>query len=379
MTEPITNRALNRATLERQFLLARVRAEALPTIEHLVGMQSQAPLAPYVGLWTRLEGFAAEHLSDLTRDRRVVRLHMMRNTIHLVSAADALDCHWAFATARTRQFESIFGPRLDKVDRLAVLHRARALLAEAPRSRAQLGKLLGREFPGAPPEVLAYLVTHHLVVCQVPPRGLWAEGGPPTWAPLDVWLGAPLRSPAPLERLVQRYLAAFGPATVGDLQQWSGLTRLGEVIQRCHVCQFRGEQGEDLYDLADAPRPSEDHPAPPRLLPEYDNLLLSHVDRSRFIAHDRPVPLPPGNGARGGTILIDGMWQGTWEHRPGALHLETFIDLRGEDRIALFAEASSLAAFLAPDERTEIALRQPSRHRARHFVNRRTCTSASTR
>lgn len=121
---------------------------------------------------------------------------------------------------------------------------------------------------------------------------------------------------------VLRYLGAFGPASVTDIQLWSGLTRLSEVVARLPVRTFRGPEGQTLYDLPDAPRPFADTPAPPRLLPEYDNLLLSHKDRSR-VTGNRPVPLPPGNGAAAGTFLVDGMWQGTWQIRDQALRIST--------------------------------------------------------
>ena len=153
-----------------------------------------------------------------------------------------------------------------------------------------------RAWPDADPGVLAYAATHHIALCQVPPRGIWGKNGPAAWAPVESWLGAPLR-PVPVDALVSRYLGAFGPATVADIQVWSGLTRLREVAERLPLRTFRGEAGQALYDLPNAPRPAEDMPAPPRFLPEYDNLLLSHKDRTRVIPGNHPVPLPPGNGA----------------------------------------------------------------------------------
>jgi hypothetical protein len=369
VTETLSRRALNRATLARQHLLERVPATAIDTIEHLGGMQSQAPLAPYVGLWTRLREFDAKELSALTERRQVVRLHMMRNTVHLVSARDCLRWRALFHPLHAADFRAHFGDAIDGVDQTALLSHARRLLEEKPRTRAELGGLLAECRPHADPSALAYAVTHHLALCQVPPRGVWGKGGPAAWVPVESWLGGPLRS-APVDELVLRYLGAFGPATVADVQLWSGLTRLREVVERLPLRVFRGDAGQTLYDLPDAPRPAPDTPAPPRFLPAYDNLLLSHRDRTRVILDDRAVPLPPGNGATVGTFLIDGVWQGTWQIRDGALRIEPFTEPRPADLDALAAEAARLCAFVAPrstvvlacaDRRSRTRSRRPRR------------------
>jgi hypothetical protein len=175
---------------------------------------------------------------------------------------------------------------------------------------------------------------------------------------VESWLGAPLRS-VPVDALVRRYLGAFGPASVADIQVWSGLTRLGEVVERLRLRTFHGPAGQTLYDLPDAPRPSADMPAPPRFLPEYDNLLLSYKDRTRVILDNRPVPLPPGNGATAGTFLVDGTWQGTWQIRDQALRIQPFTALRRADRDALLTEAARLCAFIAPQAEYDIVLNNP--------------------
>ena len=321
-------------------------------------MQSQAPLAPYVGLWTRLRDFAPGELATLTEERQVVRLHLMRNTVHLVSARNALAWRALFAPQHAAQFRANFRSGIEGVDLAELLGQARRLLAERPRSRAELGRLLAERWPDAEPTALAYAVTHHLVLCQVPPRGVWGKGGPAIWAPLADWVGAPLGS-APVDELVLRYLGAFGPATVADVQAWSGLTRLREVVERLALRTFRGRAGQLLHDLPDAPRPAEDAPAPPRFLPEYDNLLLSHKDRTRVIPHGRPVPLPPGNGAAAGTLLIDGLWQGSWQVRDRKLRIWTFTQLGPADRDPLLAEAARLCAFVAPQGTDDIILEEP--------------------
>ncbi len=362
MTDVLSQRALNRATLARQYLLERAPVRAVDAIERLAGMQSQAPLAPYVGLWTRVREFAPGELATLTEERQVARLQLMRNTVHLVSAGDALDWAALFAPLGAAEFNANFRAGTAGADLKAVLAEAGRLLAERPRSRAELGRLLAERWPQDDPRALGYAVTLHLVLCQVPPRGVWGKGGSAAWAPLADWLGAPLGSaPADtqVDALVLRYLGAFGPASVADVQAWSGLTRLREVVERLGVRLFRGEAGQTLYDLPDAPRPAEDAPAPPRFLPEYDNLLLSHSDRTRVIPHRRPVPLPPGNGATGGTVLIDGLWLGSWQLRDQQLRIRPFVSLRPADRDALLAEAAGLCAFIAPATAPDVIIDDP--------------------
>jgi hypothetical protein len=363
MTEVLSRRRLNRATLARQHLLDRVRVRAIDTIEHLGGMQAQAPLSPYVGLWTRLRDFAPDELSRLTEDRAVVRLHMMRNTVHLVSARDCLNWRALFTRLLTGDLESHFGRNLEGVDRDELLTQTKRLLDERPRTRGELGRILAESRPNADAIALAYGAVHLLVLCQVPPRGVWGKSGQATWAPVEKYLGAKLRTTASadaLDDIVLRYLGAFGPATVADVQLWSGLTRLREVVERLPLRTFRGEDGEVLYDLPDAPLPPENVPAPPRFLPEYDNLLLSHKDRRRVIMDDRPVPLPPGNGAKGGTFLVDGMWQGTWHIKDQTLHIQPHNELPGADLDALLDEAKRLCHFIAPHTEHDIEV-TPSR------------------
>jgi Winged helix DNA-binding domain len=358
VTPVLSQRGLNRATLARQYLLERASVRAIDAIEHLGGMQAQAPLAPYLGLWTRLQDFTPGELSALTEQRQVVRLHLMRNTVHLVSARDCLDWYALFSPLRASQFGARFRRGMDRVDLDALLGEAQRLLEERPRTRGELGKLLAGRWPATDPRVLAYAATHHIALCQVPPRGIWGKNGPATGTPIDSWLGAPLR-PVPVDALVLRYLGAFGPASVADIQVWSGLTRLREVAERLPLRTFRTQTGQALYDLPDAPRPAGDTPAPPRFLPAYDNLLLSHADRTRVNPGSRPVPLPPGNGAAVGTLLVDGMWQGTWQIRDQTLRIQPFTRLRRADRDALLAEAAQLSAFVAPQANYSIAFCEP--------------------
>jgi hypothetical protein len=352
----LSDRALNRATLARQFLLTRVDRSAVAVIEHLVGMQAQAPNAAYVGLWTRLTGFAPAELARLMVEREVVRTTLMRSTIHLVTARDCLALRPVVRRPVEQAFlASPFAKRLAGLDVDELVEAGRALLAGQPRTRAALGALLKARWPDRDADALAYAVTYRLPLVQVPPRGVWGRTGPAAWAPVEEWLGAPVGTDPTPDTVVLRYLAAFGPATVTDAQTWSGLTRLREVFDRLRpkLRALRDGQGRDLFDLPDAPRPDPETPAPPRFLPEYDNVLLSHADRARFIPDGRPVTLFPGNGATMGNLLVDGFYRATWRitRRDGTatLTVEMFDRLSTRDSAQVTEEGMRLLAFAAGD------------------------------
>lgn len=353
--ELIDRRALNRATLARQLLLERADMSAIEAIEHLAGMQSQAPQAPYVGLWTRLGEFGTQELSELVATRRAVRAPLMRATLHLVSAEDCLAFRPVVQPVLERGFAS--APfDVTGVDIAALLDSGRELIEHRPRTRAELGPLLAERWPGHDPVSLAQAITYLMPTVQVPPRGIWGAGGQARWTTMESWLGRDLDvDPAP-ERLVNRYLKAFGPATVRDIQVWSGLTRLADVVDglRDQLVTFRDESGDELFDLPDAPRPDPATPAPPRFLPEYDNLLLSHADRTRFITGGERVPLQPGLGGRYGMLLVDGVFRGTWritrQHDTAVLHVEPFErDAIASEREAIDFEGEQLLGFAVAD------------------------------
>jgi DNA glycosylase AlkZ-like len=261
--EVLDRRALNRATLA--LLLDRALMPALEAIERLAGMQAQAPHAPYVGLWTRLSRFRALELSDLIDSRRAVRAPLMRATLHLVSATDYIAFRPVVKPVLERGFA---GSPFDVsgVQTQALIAAGRELIAEHPHSRAELGELLAQRWPASDPASLAQAITYLVPVVQVTPRGLWGNSGQPRWTTSDEWLGRSLTAEPSPEHVVNRYLAAFGPATVKDIQAWSGLTRLAEVVDslRARLRTFRDEQGAELFDLPDPPRPDPDTPAPPR-------------------------------------------------------------------------------------------------------------------
>jgi hypothetical protein len=348
----LSARALNRATLDRQLLLRRHALPARQAVVHLTGLQGQAPLAPYLGLWTRLSGFAPEELSDLLSERTVVRAPIMRATVHLVDAADYVAFRPLFGPLMAAGLRANYMRNLTGVDLDALAALAGELLAERPLTRAQLAAALGARWPDADPMSLAYAVTYVVPVVQVPPRGIWGKSAQATWVTAQCWLGTPpepVKPVEPVDRLVLRYLAAFGPATVADAQTWSGLTRLREITDRLDLRVFRGPDGAELLDLPGIALPDEEVPAPPRFLPEYDNLLLSYADRRRVIPHDRQVPLWPGNGGTRGSLLIDGVWDANWQVTRDALTITTFRRLTSPEESAVVAEAGRLLAFRSPD------------------------------
>jgi hypothetical protein len=368
----LSQRALNRALLSRQLLLDRVdlpgeagrrRAAVIQAVEHLVGLQAQAPFPPYYGLWSRLGGFRPDDLAELITDRSVVRIALMRGTIHLVSARDCLPLRRLLQPVLERALRGTFGKQLAGVDPVAVATAGRTLVESEPMTFSQLGDALARPFPDHPPTALAQAVRAHVPLVQVPPRAVWGRAGQSLHTSAEHWLGqaaqpgsadpAGPRTPAQtLAGLVTRYLGAFGPATARDVAAWSGLTGLRAVMEqlRPSLVTFRDEQGAELFDLPSAPRPGEEIPAPVRLAAEFDNLLLAHADRSRVVHPDHLKRFYTINGIFPGSVLLDGFAAGMWRlartKSTATLTVELFGPTRERDQVA--QEAERLLAFCAP-------------------------------
>ncbi|NGO68874.1 winged helix DNA-binding domain-containing protein [Streptomyces sp. SB3404] len=354
MPAPLSHRALGRALLARQLLAARADMTALQAVEHLVGLQAQAPKPPYFGLWTRLAGFDPEELSQLLLDRRVVRMGVMRGTVHLVSDRDAVQLRPLTQVVHERTLRaSSHGKALGGTDPHEVAGAARALLKGEPLGVRELESALAERWPGIEPRALGMTARHLLPLVQVPPRGLWGRSGGPVYALAETWLGRPLAVEPCVESAVLRYLGAFGPASVLDAQTWSGLTRLSEVLERLRpqLRVFRDEQGTELFDLPDAPRPEEDLPLPARFVAEYDNLVLAHADRSRLMDESARAALARKNGQVPGTVLLDGRVRGTWKadtsRKAAALTVTPLGPLSDDERAALAQEGARLLAFAA--------------------------------
>ena len=342
-------RALNRALLARQMLLIRRRVPVGEAIEALVGMQAQEPQAPYVGLWSRLEGFEPQALSELLETRGAVRGSLFRATLHLLTARDWRSLRPLIAPVLARGFSSSpFSRALGETDLEEVLALGRKLLAERPRTRAELGPLLAEKF-SADPTSLAYAVSYLEPLVQVPPRGLWRRGGQARWITDQEWLGQGLAPDLSLQRLILRYLGAFGPATIQDIQAWSGLTQLRVVIDalRGRLASFEDERGRELFDLPDAPLPDPEAPVPVRFLPPFDNAILAHADRARIIAPEDRDRVSAERLMR--TFLVDGFVAGSWRTDGAVLRIMPFRALSAADRLAVKEEGRRLLAFVAPD------------------------------
>jgi hypothetical protein len=306
-------------------------------VERLVGMQAQVPADPYVGLWSRIDGFRTEDLRSPIESRVAVRAQLMRSTIHLVSARDCLGMQPLVAPVLARTFKSPFAARMGSAKLGEVVAAGKELLAEGPRTRAELARLLAPRWADAEPTALAHAVTFHLPLVQMTPRGLWGESGQARWASTEDWVDAPPDGEVDVDEYVVRYLRAFGPATAADVRTWSGLTGLGEVMRRLRprLRACRDEAGRELLDVENGEFPDPETPAPPRFLPEYDNAVLSHADRSRIVAA-RPGPGYP--------VLVDGFYSAGWK-----LAGETLTITGHPQDDAIEEEGVRLLGFLVPD------------------------------
>jgi hypothetical protein len=349
----MSQRAINRAMLARQMLLERHDAEPAKAVERLAGLQGQEPKHPYVGLWTRLTGFESDSLHKTLDDRTVVRATLMRGTLHLFSAKDYLTFRMTLQPVLAGAM-SVLADRSEGVEPDEVVEAAREVLADGPMRFADIRSALTERFPGLNDRALGY-TTRMLVPLVVVPDG--SRWGFPANAPFtlsDDWLGKQPAKRAVPAKLVLRYLAAFGPATPADFQTWSGLQKAKPVFDKVagDLVVLKDAAGKDLYDVPDAPRPDEDTDAPVRYLPEFDNVLLSHVKRSRIIADEYKPAVFTKNLRVKSTYLVDGMVAGLWisELKRGVatLRLTPFGKLTKKVRTELEKEGTSLLEFLEP-------------------------------
>jgi hypothetical protein len=339
-------------------LLAR---EALPVpaaVERLIGLQAQASAAPFIGLWTRLPDFRRDDLAAAIRERSVVKATTLRATLHLVSANDYPWLRATLQPALEKASGTIAQSRGVMLDIPALLAEARRFIGEQPRSFAEITAHFEALMPNTDIGSIRYTIRTHLPLVQQPVEGGWSYPGSPQFTLADAWLGQPVDAPGDFRRLVTRYLAAFGPARVTDIQTWSGLDKLKGAVDalKKELVVYKDEQGVELLDLPDAPLPPEDTPAPERFLPEFDNLLLSHSNRTRVVSDDfrKQVYLP---GLRvASTILVDGFVRGAWKAErkksAAALTITPFAPLTPANRAALTEEGDTLLRFIEPDAQT---------------------------
>ncbi|MFC4536385.1 winged helix DNA-binding domain-containing protein [Sphaerisporangium dianthi] len=345
-------RALNRATLARQLLLDHADVPVLDAVAHLCGLQAQEPQEPFVGLWSRLRAFDPAVLSDLLIGRGVVRTHLMRRTVHLVTAGDALAWRARHDVMLRQRVLGVYRRELAGVDLDELADAGRAVMADGePRSMTELARMLAGRWPAPGPRALGEMLMAVLPVTQLPPRGLWRTRAGVRNRLLSSWLEREIDPPAPEgsdpvgETLVRRYLAAFGPAAAADLRAWCGLAGLPAAVAaiREELVTFRDERGRELLDLPGAPRPDPDTPAPVRFLPAFDNAILGYHDRGRIIddAH-RGLSVA---GAR--VVLVDGRVTATWSAEDGTVIVAPLRRLSRADRTAVAEQGRELASFLS--------------------------------
>jgi Winged helix DNA-binding domain len=351
----LDRRTLNRSLLARQLLLERVDLPAVDAVEHLVGMQAQVPLDPYIGLWSRLRAFDPDALGNALLERRLVRMTLMRATLHLVSARDGLALRPVVQAAIERAFASSpFAAHLSDLELGPVISRGIELVEHEPLSISQLAAALSKDWPHHDSNSLAYAFRYLVPLVQVTPRGVWGRTLQPKVTTLDAWLGRPSASALSVDELVIRYLRAFGPASAADVRAWSWLGGVRAIIERLRstLCVYRDEHGRDLYDVREGVFCDRAAPAPVRFLPQYDNLFLAHADRARIMDGVKW----DGSFLHHGTVFVDGFLSGAWKLSEQRREATLIVELR--TRVApteykhVRREAEKLLLFRTPDART---------------------------
>lgn len=351
----ITQGELNRATLARQLLLDRAAISPTAAVEQLIGMQAQEARPPFIGLWTRLQDARREDMIRAIDDRNLVRATLMRGTIHLFSAAD----YRAFRPAIQPVLDSalsVLGSRSEGLDIEQVLPVARALLAEGALPFNEIRDRLKARFPDMNDRALGYTVRMSLHLVMIPAAHRWGYVANAPFGLAEEWIGPCDPPDQALQELVRRYLTAFGPATVSDAQTWLGMSGLKPTFEalRPDLMVFRGERGKEYFDLPDAPRPPPETPAPVRFLPDFDNLLLSHGDRTRVIAdHHRGIVYQKGNLRLLPTFLVDGrvagMWRSERKRKDATLTITPFQTLMASTQHELTVEGEEMIRFIEED------------------------------
>jgi hypothetical protein len=355
----LTRRQLNRATLARQLLTERATLDVVAAVGQVAGLQAQEARPPYLGLWSRLAGFEREQLTAALHDRSLVRATGMRATLHIVTAQD-----YAAARAALEPMLGdglrVLGNRRAGLDVEKTVAAARRHLAKRPMTFNELRPLLVADFPEVNDRALGYVSRLLVPLVMVPTDDPWAFPSTAEFTLAEKWLGHPI-APANPGELALRYLAAFGPASVADFQAWSGLARMRGVFDelRPKLQTFTDERKRELFDLPDAPRPPADRPVPVRLLPEFDNLMLAHDDRTRVIADEHRGQVVTKNLRVNAVFLVDGEAAGLWsvETKKTAVTvtLRPFGRLTKAVQAELATEAEAVARFIDPSARSHQA------------------------
>ncbi len=356
MTRPLTLRALNRATLARQLLLERAPLTAVEGVRRVVALQAQEPPSPYLALWNRLAGFVPAELDAAIAEQAVVKATLLRVTLHLVAAPDYPAFHEAMqptlrgARLHDRRFRrSGLGP----ADADALLPEVLAFAA-VPRTNAEAEAWLDERVGVTPKPGLWWAFRQYGPFVHHPTGGPWSFG------PRPAYVAARNRRRSGDERaamahLARRYLEGFGPASVRDLGAFSMLSRplLRAALESipADLVRCEGPDGEVLWDVPGGALPPEDAPAPPRLLPMWDSILLVFADRSRVVPPAYRRLVARTNGDVLPTLLVDGFVAGVWRPVDDGIEASAFHRLDDDAWEGLEAEARALEAFLASRDR----------------------------
>jgi uncharacterized protein YcaQ len=341
----LTARELNRAMLARQLLLRRERLSIPRAVERLGGLQTQDSRSGYIGLWSRLDGFERDDLTRALERRRIVQGHVMRITVHMVSARD----YWLFTEGirepRRESWRKSHSMRVDLAQMPGLARRVEAALATGPRPRREVAQELGIDGT-------TWTGTGMWVdLLRAPPSGTWARPRADLYVLADRWLAREEPSENQgREHLLRRYLAAFGPATIQEAANWAGLPvkALADPVRSLRLRRFRAEDGAELLDLPGAPLPDPETPAPPRFLANWDPMLLASKRRTQILPkHDWSRVFNPTTPQTTSTFLLDGVVAGRWKLEDGRVRLEPFRRIPKEARRELVEEAERLEVFAA--------------------------------
>ena len=339
----LTERELNRALLARQLLLERAEIALPRALERVGGIQAQYAPSMYIGLWSRLAGFRRDDLTRALERRSVAQGTLMRVTIHLVSARDFPVLAEGVREQRREWWVKAHRGRADPRKIAAAAKKARALLADGPRRRAELVGELGAD------SVTWNGIGLWLDLVRVPPSGTWEQRRADLYAVAEDWLGpSQATRDEGLDLLVRRYLAGFGPGSLKDLANWAGLPAalLKPAVERLRLRRFRDEGGGELIDLPRAPLPDPETPAPVRFLPVWDATLLAHARRTQILPEQyRARVFSTKTPQSVNTFLVDGRVAGTWKHERGRVVVEPFERLDRDVKRELDDEAERLAGF----------------------------------
>jgi Winged helix DNA-binding domain len=352
----LTTADLNRALLARQLLLERSKLPLTRALERVGGIQAQYAPSSYIGLWTRLEGFALSDLTNALERRRAVQGTLLRSTIHLVSAGD----YWPFAagsrSARQTAWLRFDKKRLSNADMKAAAKEVRAALAGRVAHRDELLELARRRDPERPTHLWNGL-SAWVELVRAPPSGTWERRRADLYALADDWLGRAEVTPEQgAMLLLRRYLGGFGPAQLADAANWAGLpvAELQATAEGLRLRRFRDEEGAELVDLQRAPLPDASTPVPVRFLPTWDATLLAHARRTQILPEDfRPLVFATKTPQSTPTFLVDGAVAGKWlverAARKATLTLQPFETLPAKTKRNLRDEAERLVRFHEPD------------------------------